>query len=547
MKDGIFVEYKRNFNPVYFADDHSDITYQPSVYELALYLADRSQATSIIDIGCGNGLKLKDAMGKYQIIGVDFGYNANLFKQNLPNAMFYDVDLNTECPVFDQDIINNSIVICSDVIEHLVDLDPILHLLSELSYSAKYLVVSTPDRIRSRGILDYGPPANTAHVREWTIDELSRFFKDKGCLPGIWGYTINTDKHRQKSIILYIGGKEIDFNKEFPQVKACGLISSYNDEDIIGDVIYHHLNEGLQIHVIDNWSQDSTFNIIQQIANKRNDVTYERFPEKPTNYYDWASILDRKLAYSLEHAYDWYLHIDSDEIRESPLNTNLLRTISFANYLGYNAIDFTVIDFRPTDVNDTFSSPDSFNFFEFGRRPGHFIQIKGWKKGDYGKITLSDSGGHEIAFNGRKIYPLKFLLRHYPLRSKQQIDNKIIKGSARREKDRREKGWHYHYDSFLQNPKYTWDKFELIPYKREMFQSEFIIERLTGIGIVKSESLVAIPDDNQYNLQINNEAVANLNAKLNTIYNSWSWRVTKPLRIIGATLNKLFSKGRNII
>lgn len=124
------------------------------------------------------------------------------------------------------------------------------------------------------------------------------------------------------------------------------------------------------------------------MAQNSSDITYELFPEKPDSYYDWTGILDRKLTYSMQNTYDWSLHIDSDEIRESPTDQSLVQTISFVESLGYNAIDFTVIDFKPTEEKT--SGPNSLGdlcFFEFGKRPGHFLQIKGWRQGNYEKTA----------------------------------------------------------------------------------------------------------------------------------------------------------------
>lgn len=222
-------------------DEATGLLYQPHIYELALYLAERSGASTIIDIGCGNGSKLKKAIGKYNIIGVDFGQNGSLFRSNVPEGIFYEVNLNRCSPQIPKDIIKDCIVICSDVIEHLFNLKPIVSYLSKLFRLAKYVLISTPDRIKSRGVFDSGPPANSAHVREWTIDELYRLFKDNGFARGLWGYTVNTDYHLHKSVIFYLGGREVNYDGCCKQVRVCGILSSYNDEDIIKEVITHYL------------------------------------------------------------------------------------------------------------------------------------------------------------------------------------------------------------------------------------------------------------------------------------------------------------------
>ena len=106
--------------------------------------------------------------------------------------------------------------------------------------------------------------------------------------------------------------------------------------------------------------------------------------------------------------YDWYTHYDADEIRISPIKGMTLQEyISYVDKLGYNAIENTVIDFRI--VNST-KGKNIFNddtYFEFGRRSGHFVQVKTYKRNI--NMDLASSGGHNCMFEGRKLFPLKIL------------------------------------------------------------------------------------------------------------------------------------------
>ena len=42
------------------------------------------------------------------------------------------------------------------------------------------------------------------------------------------------------------------------------------------------------------------------------------------------------------------------------------------------------------------------------------VQIRCWKKAP--DVDLASSGGHEARFEGRRVFPLRFILRHYPIR-----------------------------------------------------------------------------------------------------------------------------------
>lgn len=234
-------------------------------------------------------------------------------------------------------------------------------------------------------------------------------------------------------------------------MKVAAIIHVYNERDMIGEVIDHLLGQGVEVHLFDNWSTDGTFEVLSQ----RGDIQLFRFPEAPSNYYDWHHQLRKTSAYAREIDAEWIIHCDADEIRLSPWrDTTLQEAISRVDELGYNAIDFTVLDFRFLKGQGLAEGDyqAQLNFFEFGRRPGHFRQIKGWKNAG-GEVNLADSGGHDATFADRLVFPLKFLLKHYPLRSKAQAERKIGKDRLPRfAHERQLRGWHTHYDAFKDQP-----------------------------------------------------------------------------------------------
>ena len=212
-----------------------------------------------------------------------------------------------------------------------------------------------------------------------------------------------------------------------------------------------------------------------------------RFPEAPTTEYAWRSLLENSVRLSTELDVDWVLHYDADEIRVSPWSgVTITEAIGFVDSLGYDAIDFTVLDFRFLKSRPAAPPPYEQNlaYFEFGRRPGHFAQIKAWKRRGQ-VVDLSSSGGHSADFDGRRVYPLKFLTKHYPLRTSQQARSKIFRDRLPRIGTEREQyGWHTHYDRFTESSEITgWSRSELLPWSRPTFDAEFLVERLSGIGI----------------------------------------------------------------
>jgi hypothetical protein len=123
------------------------------------------------------------------------------------------------------------------------------------------------------------------------------------------------------------------------------------------------------------------------------------------------------------------------------------------------------------------------NHFQFGRRGGHFVQIKAWRNDQ--RVHLVGSGGHEAAFEGRRVFPLKFLTKHYPLRSATQAQKKVFDDRLPRvRREQNERGWHTHYNQYADAGAVAgWSRHELLPWAEKLFHTEFLVQRLSGIGL----------------------------------------------------------------
>ena len=318
-----------------------------------------------------------------------------------------------------------------------------------------------------------------------SLDDLSRYFNlDKNKLVGY----INYDDKKLRQLIMLSGKKYDIFSKKVQLKSMLAIIHAYNEEDVIEETIHHLLNQGVDVQIYDNWSTDNTYNIVSKLAKKEKEhVFLTRFPEKKpvvTDSYDLVEVLKNVERTIKNTNYDWYTHYDADEIRISPIKGMTLQEyISYIDKLGYNAIENTVIDFRI--VNST-KGKNIFNddtYFEFGRRSGHFVQVKTYKRNI--NMDLASSGGHNCMFEGRKLFPLKILLKHYPLRTVEQAKQKIFKDRLPRySKANRAIGWHIQYNSIVDEKDFIYDKNDLFKFDEEIRQKYFL-EFLTGIGINK--------------------------------------------------------------
>jgi glycosyltransferase involved in cell wall biosynthesis len=237
------------------------------------------------------------------------------------------------------------------------------------------------------------------------------------------------------------GSADLDF-------RVVALISAYNEEDIIVPCLRYLFKQGLEVYLIDNWSTDSTVELASEFLGKGL-LAIEKFPEgRPPSHYVWKDILTRIEQLSEEIEADWFLFQDVDEIRASPWpGLSLREAILKVDREGFNCIDHTVATFYPVD-NDFVAGADFeayFKYFEFSDRPGQFVEINAWK--NLGRVSLTKLGGHEIRFAGRRTYPFRFLLKHYPVRSQAHGEKKILRERKPRWlPQERASGWHTHYD-----------------------------------------------------------------------------------------------------
>lgn len=197
MPYGLPENYQARLQPKYFDDVLEQAhLWQADVYRAAALLAERSGVHRIVDIGCGRATKLVPLAQRFDIVGIDYGDNIHYCEQTYPVGTWYIHDLERE--IVTAEIFRDSIVICADVIEHLIDPAALMQTLKNAAETAEYVLISTPDRQRMYGYEQYGPPDNLAHVREWTLKELATWLSLEGLMPVWAGWTISFDNQPER-------------------------------------------------------------------------------------------------------------------------------------------------------------------------------------------------------------------------------------------------------------------------------------------------------------------------------------------------------------
>ena len=326
-------------------------------------------------------------------------------------------------------------------------------------------------------------------------------------------------------------------------MNVIAIIAAFNEADIIGPVITHLIEEGVSVYVIDNHSSDATAAIAAGFVG-RGVIGIERFPEsvdKTRDRFDWRTLLRRKEALAGELNGDWFLHQDADEFRESPWpDLHLADAIARVDAAGYNAIDFELMEFPPTsDSLPSGADPRPvFRHFE-PARDYNKRQVKCWKRTN--PIDLVSSGGHDVQFEGRSVFPIRFLLRHYPVRSQLHGEQKVfVERKPRLAHEERGLGWHVQYDDVSTGHRFIRDPSSLTRYDPDAARLHVLLHHR---GIEELEARVrdcegALAEMTR-RADFIEQQLAVARGRVEGLLQSGSWRLTAPLRAVLRVLIRL--------
>ena len=347
------------------------------------------------------------------------------------------------------------------------------------------------------------------------------------------------------------------------RLRIVAIIAAFNEADIIGQTVRHLIEQGIFVHLIDDGSNDGTdVALAPFLASGSLSVERSAFGSKASGgpgVFEWARLLSRKEQLSRELEGDWFLHYDADEFRESPWgHLDLRHGIELVDRLGYNAIDFAVLNFWPTDA-DVDAQGDVQRALRHWDAAARFdrVQVKCWKK--TAAIDLVTSGGHDARFDGRRVFPIRFLARHYPIRSQTHGQRKVFEERTPRfAQEERARGWHVQYDDVEAGSSFTRLASALTLYDPDAIRCGLQIEhrgveslaeernslqRTIGeLGAGLAETRARLERANQELATVRargtesrrtlEQAVESQAREIDALRRSYSWRITKPLRTV---------------
>lgn len=125
---------------------------------------------NVLDVGTGSGFKLMKHFSHLDTLGIDVEPNYSFLLNQYPDRRWEYADYSKKPEHFD-------IVICADVLEHVLDPDILMQYIKDATPNA--IILSTP----ARELLSIywpehkpsGPPLNYTHIREWTTGEFENY------------------------------------------------------------------------------------------------------------------------------------------------------------------------------------------------------------------------------------------------------------------------------------------------------------------------------------------------------------------------------------
>jgi len=214
-------------------------------------------------------------------------------------------------------------------------------------------------------------------------------------------------------------------------MRIIAIIMVRNGADYAEKCILHLLKNGIEIAVIDQSSNDGTYEICQSfVGNGICELQRIKYP----GYFSLGNQLQEKNKLISTLQTDWVIHHDIDECLDAPdPNMSLYESIKLVDKQGFTAINFNEFVFLPYDETVSFYDSQYYYFFE----PFFPRLMRAWKKS--AGLSSLQSGGH-ILQGEMNLSPVSYTLRHYIFTSQQHAFDKY--SNRRFSTEEIQNGWH---------------------------------------------------------------------------------------------------------
>lgn len=194
-------------------------------------------------------------------------------------------------------------------------------------------------------------------------------------------------------------------------LSIAAIVAVHNSEKTLQTVLAHLAKNGIDAFVLDHGSTDRTSEILEiESARAVKEIINVPFD----GVFRLAAQLSAKEEIARKLTADWIIHLDSDEIMESPREGESLRgMIERLSSENFDVIDCDEFVFVPKKADD--SEPlnfiDDLQDYYYFSPPGrslHRVQRR-----VHAELNWSSTGGHRLPLLGRRLSSERIRLRHY--------------------------------------------------------------------------------------------------------------------------------------
>jgi Glycosyl transferase family 2 len=224
------------------------------------------------------------------------------------------------------------------------------------------------------------------------------------------------------------------------KLRCLGVLLCYNDGDLVEEAVRYLREQDHHVIAWDHGSEDETPSVLQSLRSELVELT--RVPRE-FDFYELYPEMSRHLRANYVDSYDWISWPDQDEFLEGPD-----RTRSYRDWLeevaesGHDWIRFHNYNYWFTAEDDPAVTSTVERVRHYALFPDCAFRIRAWRAA----VTNRREFNHN-PLPGRQ-YPVLFNLRHYPMRSLEQMKRRVHKDRG----ELRRGGWNNHYENMRRWP-----------------------------------------------------------------------------------------------
>jgi len=221
------------------------------------------------------------------------------------------------------------------------------------------------------------------------------------------------------------------------KIKLLGVVLCYNDADILEEALEHLLNTNHDLIVWDHGSDDGTPAILDRYQSQ---LVERKLIPRSFDFYNLYQAMSERLISNYIRQYDWISWPDQDEFLEGADRSKPYDQWVEKIYAeGYDFIQFNNFNFWLTGEDKQEILSPVGRIKHYGLFPDCAPRIRAWRAS---KTNIRVFNHNPI--EGRKL-PYQFNLRHYPMRTPEQLLRRLNKDRANLERN----GSNFHYNNMV--------------------------------------------------------------------------------------------------